>query len=226
MISDDRPRIIAQEQFGRFSEQLRPLPLAERFDLIFQQNVWAAESSSGIGSTESETQILREALPELWQDLKVTSILDIPCGDFGWMSQLDLPEIRYVGADIVPDLIATHQKNYSGRNREFLVLDATRDHLPKVDLILCRDCLVHLSFDNVQRALDNFRRSGSKYLLTTHFVQQAANQEIEDGDWRPLNLQKAPFYLPSPQRILVEGCQEADGAFADKTLALWALNES
>ena len=37
-------------------------------------------------------------------------------------------------------------------------------------MILCRDCLVHLTFDDARAALQNLRRSGSKYLLTTTFT--------------------------------------------------------
>jgi hypothetical protein len=49
--------------------------------------------------------------------------------------------------------------------------DLTRDPLPKVDLVLCRDCLVHLSFDDIYESLDNLRRSGSMLLLTTTLAE-------------------------------------------------------
>jgi hypothetical protein len=42
-------------------------------------------------------------------------------------------------------------------------LDLTGDPLPRVDVVLCRDCLVHLSFQNIFRAFANLRRSGSRY---------------------------------------------------------------
>jgi hypothetical protein len=48
---------------------------------------------------------------------------------------------------------------------------------------------------------------------------------IADGDWRPLNLQRPPFGLPAPHRIIVEGCTEEGGAYRDKALGLWRIAE-
>src|SRR4029453_1207153 len=91
------------------------------------------------------------------------------------------------------------------------------------DLGLCRDCLVHLSFENIGRAIDNIRVSGARYLLTTTFLDHEVNGDIEDGDWRMLNLEREPFNLPPPVDVLVEHCEEGDGAYADKALGLWEL---
>ena len=104
-------------------------------------------------------------------------------------------------------------------------MDITADPLPQVDLVLCRDCLVHLSYLNIQRALLNIKRSRAKWLLMTHFVELGTNSDISDGDWRPLNFLQSPFFLPTPQAIVIENCQEGDGAFADKALALWCLSD-
>lgn len=41
------------------------------------------------------------------------------------------------------------------------------------------------------------------------------------GDWRPLDFTKAPFHWPAPDELIVEGCTEGAGAFADKSLGLW-----
>jgi hypothetical protein len=100
-----------------------------------------------------------------------------------------------------------------------------RGDLPRSDVILCRDCLVHLSYDDVHRTLGNFKCSATTYLLTTTFTSLAANSDIVTGQWRPLNLQLPPFSFPSPLKIIVEGCTEAGGRYADKSLALWRLSD-
>jgi hypothetical protein len=46
-------------------------------------------------------------LPALWRDLGVASILDIPCGDFAWMQQVDLSGFRYIPAPYVAVLEAS-----------------------------------------------------------------------------------------------------------------------
>jgi len=43
------------------------------------------------------------------------------------------------------------------------------------------------------------------------------------GDWRPLNFEKPPFCFPAPEVILMEGCMEEGGAYADKALGVWEV---
>jgi hypothetical protein len=110
---------------------------------------------------------------------------------------------------------------YADARHRFLVLDLTRDELPPADLLLCRDCLVHLSYPDSRRALANVVRSGIPYLLATTFPAAAVNEDIVTGDWRMINLEAAPFCFPPPLQVLNEGCTEAGGLFADKSLGLW-----
>ncbi|RZN20759.1 hypothetical protein CWO90_33965 [Bradyrhizobium sp. Leo121] len=83
---------------------------------------------------------------------------------------------------------------------------------------------MHFSFAQINRAIDNIKRSGSKWLLTTTFPGIRQNRDIEDGDWRPLNLRSAPFLFPSPDTTINEGCTEASGDYSDKSLALWRID--
>ena len=92
-------------------------------------------------------------------------------------------------------------------------------------MILCRDCLVHLSYDDIFRALRNIKASGSTYLLATTFVSRVTNFDCKTGSWRVLNLEKPPFLFPSPLRLVTENCTENGGIYADKSLALWRLND-
>ena len=218
-----RPPAPAQQNFERQRSELTDLPLDQRFERIFRTNLWGAgHSRSGLGSERDATSDLRAALPAFLAHHKAQSLLDIPCGDFNWLSTLDL-RLPYTGADIVPAIVEANERTFGGpgSGRRFLRLDLTRDPLPYADVVLCRDCLVHLSFANIAHALANVRRSGARYLLTTTFLDHQENVDIEDGDWRILNLQRAPFNLPAPVDVLIEGCREGDGAYADKALGLW-----
>lgn len=222
MSGRSRPTARAHLNFLTHREELAQLPLAERFAHIARRNLWGAASRSGLGSELGATARLRAELPSFLARHEVRSILDVPCGDFGWLSSVDLG-VSYIGADIVPSLVDENERRYGGPSagRRFVALDLTKDALPRADLVLCRDCLVHLSFDNVRRALANIRASGAKYLLTTTFLDHDANTDIEDGDWRMLNLERAPFNLPPAIEVLIEGCEEGGGAYADKALGLW-----
>lgn len=204
----------------------RTMTTEEIFTEIFKTNSWLGKTSvSGSGSDPDQTQHIEVELPKLFRRLTVSTLLDIPCGDFSWMRRVDLSEIKYLGADIVNELISVNATQYGSDNISFTRTNMITDHLPRVDVILCRDGLVHLSFDDIRRALSNICNSGSTYLLTTTFPARNSNEDIKTGSWRPLNLQIAPFNFPTPQWIIVEGCTENDGAFRDKSLALWEINE-
>ncbi len=195
------------------------------FTDIFKQNFWGgARSVSGPGSEIDQTRNILAALPPLLASVGASVILDVPCGDYHWMNRLQLGETKYVGADIVCDLIERNRQ-YETDQVRFVHANLMTDDLPTADLVLCRDCLVHFSFADIHRALKNLCRSNSEYLLTTTFPDHPDNIDIETGSWRTLNLERAPFNFPAPLRVIVEGCTENDGAYTDKSLGLWRLRD-
>lgn len=220
----DRAPALAHVNFRAAADRLRGLGLQEAFAHIYATNLWGSdESRSGLGSAEDATRLVRAALPEILRAVGATTLLDVPCGDFGWLSHVDLGPVHYTGADIVASLVERNAETFADPRRQFVHLDLTRDPLPAADVVLCRDCLVHLSFANIVLALDNIKRSGSTYLLTTTFTEQTHNEDIDDGDWRVINLERPPFNLPPPMALVVEGCVEGNGTYADKALALWRI---
>lgn len=88
---------------------------------------------------------------------------------------------------------------------------------------MCRDCLVHFSRDDIYAAIRNFKKSKSRYLLATTFTGLREYVEISTGEWRPLNLQLAPFNFPPPIRLIDEKCIHSGGIYTDKNLGLWEL---
>ena len=199
--------------------ELRLKSTEQVFTQIYTNNKWGnAESVSGLGSTLAYTQTLRHVLPSLLERLHCKSILDIPCGDFGWMSHIQM-DIDYIGADIVAELIKRNQRLYGSSIRRFEHLDLLRDRLPRADIILCRECFVHLSDSDCLRAMKNIRMSGAHYLLATTYPNLVENQNILTGQWRPLNLEIPPFSLPRPIELISEYSPDYSG----KSLALWNL---
>ena len=184
-----------------------------------------AQSRSGPGSNLDATAYLRQALPGLFATLQTRVLLDIPCGDFAWMATMPLDDLSYIGGDIVPSLVAENQRRYGDARRRFSCLDLTRDDLPEADVILCRDCLVHLSYANIWSAIANIRRSSAHYLVTTSFPNRADNYDVIDGNWRPLDFEAPPFDFPAPFVGMLEHCVEGDGAYADKSLLVWRTND-
>jgi hypothetical protein len=220
-----RPPVLAHQRFAADRANFAGLDLAGRFERIQRTNLWGASTSvSGLGSEDPATAAIRQALPPLLKRLGVRTLLDAPCGDAGWIGRCRLG-VDYVGVDIVPSLVAANnqraeQGELPGR---FVTSDITRDELPRADLILCRDCLVHLSFRNIAAALERFRASGARFLLATTFPDWLDNGDCEDGDWRALNLTMPPFDWPATADLINERCDEGGGGWQDKSLGLWRL---
>lgn len=201
--------------------------LRETFTEVYRRNVWrGGESRSGKGSGLAHTETLRRVIPPLLEELGVATLLDASCGEFFWMKEVELGAVRYIGTDIVKDMIAENERRYGGPTRRFLCLDITRDALPRADLILCRDSLVHLNYGRALAAVANFKRSGAVHLLATTFPGRRENRDFDAAlGWRPLNLQLPPFSFPPPLKLINEGYTGDDCQFPDKSLGLWRLRD-
>lgn len=221
-MSDRRTEVpFDPEHFGRRARAGERLDRTATFREILRTNHWAGESVSGKGSTDDQTRALRAALPPFLARLGVRTLLDVPCGDGDWIASLPLPGVRYIGGDLLPELVERNQARHAAPDRHYQTIDLLTTPLPAADLLLCRDCLVHLSYADIELALANIRRSPVTWLLTTTFPDERENRDITTGDWRPLNLERHPFNFPPPVALLVEECTEGDGVFRDKSLGLW-----
>jgi glycosyltransferase involved in cell wall biosynthesis len=198
------------------------------FTTIYRYNKWGdIESISGLGSTLNQTIAVRQQLPAFLAKWDVKSLLDAPCGDLNWIKQIELPITEYIGADIVEDLINHNKAQFKHDvNKRFMHLNIIEDELPKADVLLCRDCLVHFSKKDLYQFFRNLKKSKVKYLLTTTFPEHTAfNKEMRTGRWQPLNLEAEPLSFPKPLDIINEESTEWDGAFKDKSLALWLVSD-
>lgn len=202
------------------------LQVEEVFGTIYRENKWGnAETVSGPGSQKAVAQFLIKPLNNWLDDLNVQTILDFPCGDGNWIFDLDLENRKYIGADIVPELIDQTRSKHAAGNRRFEVLNIINDPLPPADLLLCRDCFVHLPNELILKALENISRSGIRYLALTHFPDFPRNYNIPTGHWRPVNLQLPPYNLPDPIAIIEEWWPEGTDERYRKVLALWRSDD-
>jgi Methyltransferase domain len=211
--------------------QSRMTNLKARFGLrrgvfrdIYKYNLWGNhDSASGHGSTMASTELLRQELPKLVAKFGIRTMLDTGCGDYYWMAGLDLGLDLYIGADIVPELILQNRQRYENNERKFVTLDITRQTLPKVDLILCRHCMIHMPLNEIRCCLNNFKRSGSKFLLATTLPGCTENSDIRIGGFHQINLELPPFSLPRPDArihdiVVIDGQRHENG-----WLYLWPL---
>ena len=185
------------------------------FDEIYKKNLWRSkESRSGPGSEISRTKNIRIKIPKLIKDYNIKTMFDCPCGDVNWISLIFDKIPHYVGGDISKNVIINNKSLY---NKEFIVFDLRYDKINKYELLLVRDCLFHLSYNDIFKVLENIKKSDIKYFLTTNFSNRK-NIDIETGRWRPLCLQEPPFNFPKPIKIIQE---DVIGVYKDKHLCLY-----
>lgn len=195
------------------------------FTAIFRERRWGGQSVSGPGSSIAVTARIRAWLPDVFNRYSIRSLVDAPCGDGIWIRDLHPLLQEYVGIDIVPDLVAAAAKDNRLSHVRYATGDLVKDVLPKADAILCRDCLVHLSFSEGLSALRNMRASNATYLIATTFPTRENVENRTPGGWRPLNLEKDPYPLGRPLEILYERMPNRADQNNDKALGIWALKD-
>ncbi|HEX4068506.1 MAG TPA: class I SAM-dependent methyltransferase [Candidatus Babeliales bacterium] len=185
--------------------------------------VWGGESVSGPGSELRVTQRMRPQLSALIKRFGISSIADAPCGDLHWMRHVDMGTCRYTGYDIVQELVERNTKLF-GETKQFRHFNLIDNVIEKVDLIICRDMLAHLTHEQIVKVLRNFKQSGSKYILmTTGLTTKDNSPDITTGEVRRINFELAPFNFPRPLALIEEDipfeCERG------KHLALWFLDD-
>ena len=182
---------------GAWWKVLQLPTLENRFTEIYEKNLWASnESPSGLGSGLEATESVRGWLVENLTRLRVKEFVDAPCGDFNWMQHvLHSVNVDYLGLDIVPSLIDRNNKIYSKSSIRFAVANICEDTIPNCDLIMVRDCLFHLSYEDINKFFINLSGVDYDYLLTTTHLQNGhlVNKDIISGDFRKIDLFSSPF---------------------------------
>ena len=157
---------------------------------------------SGGGSTLTNTVTTRGFLKDVLRKYNITSMIDVPCGDWVWMQKVNLEGINYTGFDISEDLIRRHQAQHQKPGVSFGVLNMVNSVPSKADLIFTRDLWFHIKSRLGAKALQNVRASGAKFFLTTTFVtaNPPAPHPMKWGsgtDWGyyDVNVELPPFDL-------------------------------
>lgn len=183
----------------------------------------------GDGSSLINTEEIREFIPKIIKEKNIKSMIDVGCGDWSWMKLIkEIKDIEYTGYDKDRDFIESNKKF----GHAFHYIDVAKDvvYWPKVDLILCRDLLIHLSDELIIKLLNSFKNSGSKYLMTTTYPK-AINRDFSNTEKlqkytrhcrpsRNINLLGEPYNLIKP----IEFIKEKEGKeCAGRLVGLWEL---
>ncbi|CAE7402991.1 unnamed protein product [Symbiodinium pilosum] len=162
---------------------------------------------SGPGSSLASTAKVRPFLRDVFDKLAIQTFLDVPCGDMTWMPHVNLTGVDYMGGDISSSLVADNLASFAADPRfanKFAVFDITCMIPPKVDMIHTRDVFIHLDSDHSLKALQNFEKSGSKYIAIPHWPSSRGGSNVfhPNGsayeNYHTFNLHLPPFCLPAP----------------------------
>lgn len=203
-------------------------PAEAVFTDIYRINHWgSSESVSGPGSEMRQTAAVRAALALVLARYPIRIVTDAGCGDVNWIRRVDgFDRLNsYVGLDVVADIVRLNQERHGSERVSFKRADLSRDEIPTADLVLSRDCLVHLTHHEVLTFLARVATSGSTYLLATTYVGLAENRDTTDGHWRPLNLQAAPFHLPRPIEYFDTDFTDDGKHHSGNGLGLWPIDQ-
>ena len=180
------------------------------FTSIFKSKHWVQKdknlskddiSISGHGSNINTKQFknLSSNLRKFLNIYSVNSILDMSCGDFLWMNQiLKNKKLKYLGVDIVEDLITKNKQNYLDKNINFHVSDVTNFLTEEnYDLVFMRDFFIHITNEDIFKILNNISKMNIKYFAFENYeINKNVNTEV--GKHRKVNLQIEPFNLEKP----------------------------
>jgi len=145
---------------------------------------------------------------QLCSFLDISTLADAGCGDLEWMEGISRQFTLYIGLDRKEIVTAQNDRLYGKRHGHFFACrDVTRDPLPTVDAILCRDLFCENDPAAVSEILTNIKASGSRYMMAS----------TTPGAPAPLDLAAPPFNLPLPLVQFVE--EPATG----KLLGVWLI---
>lgn len=194
------------------------------FTDIYSNKKWKCpETASGAGSTLSWTKNLRTGLPLILKGLEVKTFLDVPCGDFNWAKEINWGSVHYIGGDIVKELIERNTELYDDEKISFKQIDLSKDKLPQADIILIRDCLMHMSVKDAEKCLKNVRNNDIKYLLASTYPDRKQNNLSfkTSASLSRHNLEASPFNFSKPIMYL----NDSNKHVPQKLLGLWKIAE-
>jgi len=163
-----------------------------------------SESYCGNGSLRSSAKNMKDFIEKVIGKYNIKSILDMGCGNWSWMNGVNLNEVVYYGIDFDKEVIDYDIKTYkTSDNINFIAGDFFEVDLPKVDLVIFRDVLIHMPNDKIISILKIVKNIGKFVMLCTTRGVDNKKRVINytpssyRNSSRFLNLEREPFFLKS-----------------------------
>lgn len=138
--------------------------IEEVFTRIYRENIWGDGSPdnprSGDGSKPSNARQYVEYVKSMIDSLGVRSVLDIGHGDWVMWRDFKFEGLQYIGIDIAIGLSEEVERIHGTSNRIFRHTSAFESGLPKVEMVISKEVLQHLTNQEVVdllKQLDGYR---------------------------------------------------------------------
>jgi hypothetical protein len=154
-------------------KQYAALDVADAFSEIYRTKLWGGPEGqdffSGGGSGLLFSKPYVDRVVGFIADHQIRTFVDLGCGDFQVGRQVCAASgVRYVGVDVVPDLIAYNQSHFGGPLIEFRRANLIEDELPDGEFCVIRQVLQHLSNAQIHRVLEKCKKY--RYVWVTEGV--------------------------------------------------------
>jgi hypothetical protein len=197
-------------------------PAANVFTAVYREAKWGSAPDgdfySGSGSHDP-TVVLPyvDVVKAFLQSLpRPPSLVDLGCGDFNVGRQLRPYCGKYIGCDVVPDLIARNRTKFSELDVDFRCLDITDNDFPGGEVVLLRQVLQHLNNPQILTVLPKLARYRF-LLLTEHLpaepdfqpnLEKPAGATVRLSRRSGVVVTKAPFNLRvKSERVICSNLQ-------------------
>lgn len=187
-----------------------------RFTKIYDLGYWVENSSggisytaifnkksgpSGVGALKQNSIPYLEYLQNFITTNYINTIIDLGCGDFMLMKHIHLPEnIKYLGIDIVDELIKNNSKLYSKKNIKFEKIDSLENAIQyNADLLIIKDVMQFWTIEQIHFFIEKILPNYKYAIIVNNFYpvenQKKQNANTIEGESRPINLEIAPFFM-------------------------------
>lgn len=172
--------------------------MSNRFEQIYARNEWG--HGSGEGSLPEYNRGYVHLLESFLVRSGVKSVVEMGCGDWQFSKDIQWGAAVYRGFDVVPAVVAYNEQHYGREGVSFGLYSGDPAELPAADLLIVKDVLQHLKDQTVHQAVLQFPRF--RQVLVTNCVNPrgpTVHRDIEDGDFRYLDLRLPPFELTATE---------------------------
>lgn len=187
-----------------------PWPTKDAMEQVYSMKLWGSNNSdfySGDGSHLPEIvdpylNVLTKFLTSFKNPL---AVCDLGCGDFNIGKELIQYADKYIGVDIVADLIDYNKEKFKANNLEFHCLDIAKDELPNGDCVILRQVLQHLSNTEIKSITEKLKVF--KYVILTEHIPKGEfipNKDIISGQGIRIKKQSGVNLLMSPFNLKVK----------------------